>query len=333
MFVRGLADAEQPPLQALEDFLLERGWPDDLKFEAAFATFPLYSRGYTKEVIETLERGRGHKEPADLTDAQVEHIMPQTLSDAWRTDLGPNAEKTHAQWLDCPGNLTLSAYNQELWNHKFAIKREHYAESNVVLTRELADYETWGEDEIKSRGEALAKEAAQIWVGPAKAPHAESAEATEGNDETRFEVRRKFWEGLNDCLLNDYPALPKFEAKPVWTVRLPSSIRHIGIETRLGLRNGVIGIDIWFWRDESMPLWQKIRSAPESYNELVGATWSFEQIKDRPRARMSIELPMASIRDPASWQSAYEWFGPKLALIYDKLFPVLREEMDDLPVS
>ena len=53
--------------------------------------------------------------------------------------LGAEAERIHADWLHRPGNLTLSAYNQELWNHPFKVKRERYAQSNIVLTRELAD--------------------------------------------------------------------------------------------------------------------------------------------------------------------------------------------------
>ena len=38
---------------------------------AAFASFPLYQRGYTKTVLETIERERGHKEQAKRADAQV----------------------------------------------------------------------------------------------------------------------------------------------------------------------------------------------------------------------------------------------------------------------
>ena len=165
-FVRALADTEGKPIDALEEYLLERGWPDDVRFETAFVQFPLYQRGYTKEIITALERARGHKEPADLTDAQIEHILPQTMNDDWRTALGQDAERIQATWLDCPGNLTLSGYNQELWNHRFSKKRERYAQSNIVLTRELSAYQAWGELEIRERGEALAKAAAQIWGRP-----------------------------------------------------------------------------------------------------------------------------------------------------------------------
>jgi len=330
MFVRALVDAEGEPIAALEEYLLERGWPDDLRFETAFVQFPLYQRGYTKEVITGLERARGHKEPADLSEAQVEHIMPQTMNADWRKALGQDADRIHTTWLDCPGNLTLSGYNQELWNHKFTTKRLRYAQSNIVLTRELAEFESWGETEIRERGLALAKEAAKLWIGPDQPPAApDTANDGEGHDgQTRFEIRKQFWEGLSDYLQSEHPSLPRFEGRPVWTIRLPSSIRHVGIETRLGLRNHVVGIDIWFWRQESMPLWNAIRQSPETHNAAVGATWGFEQIKDKPRARIFIELPIEKLRDSSSWPTAYEWFGTKLTSIYGQLVPLLRSELE-----
>jgi uncharacterized protein with ParB-like and HNH nuclease domain len=165
MLVRALAKDEGDPLKTLEAYLLDRGWPDDHTFETTFVEFPLYQRGYTREVLETLERARGHKEPADLQAAQVEHVMPQTLNQAWVEALGDDAEQIHTDWLHRPGNLTLSAYNLPLWNHPFKTKREHYAQSNVVITRELADYERWTDEEIRERGRRLAQEAARIWIG------------------------------------------------------------------------------------------------------------------------------------------------------------------------
>lgn len=49
--------------------------------------------------------------------------MPQTLSDACRADLGPDAEQVHAIWLHTSGNLTFTTYNQPPWKHTFAVKR------------------------------------------------------------------------------------------------------------------------------------------------------------------------------------------------------------------
>ena len=68
MFVRAVGKEGDDPFKMLEPYLLERGWPDDRRFEAAFVEFPLFQRGYAREVLVALERARGHKEPADLKD-------------------------------------------------------------------------------------------------------------------------------------------------------------------------------------------------------------------------------------------------------------------------
>jgi len=329
MFVRALGKDSGEPFKALESYLLDRGWPDDQQFKRAFVEFPLYDRGYTHEVLEAIERARGHKEPADLQAAQVEHILPQTLNEGWLESLGPEAERIQTEWQHRPGNLTLSAYNQELWNHPFRTKRLRYAQSNVVITRELAAYETWGEEQIRQRGRQLAQEAAEIWVGPKE--QIARTEANHSDDEDtpgRHELRRRFWTGLSDYLATSYPDLPGFEIRPSATIRLASGLRHIGFELRLGIRQQNAGIDVWFWREASLPVWERIRESPDVYNVLIGATWEFERLQgSRPRAFMSINLEK-DVRHESSWPEVYEWLGQKLSVVYEVLSPKLRQEMD-----
>jgi|CXWL01.1.fsa_nt_gi hypothetical protein len=328
MFVRALAKDEGDPIKTLETYLLDRGWPDDHTFETSFVEFPLYQRGYTREVLETLERARGHKEPADLQAAQVEHVMPQTLNPAWVEALGGDAEQIHTDWLHRPGNLTLSAYNQELWNHPFKVKRERYAQSNIVLTRELANYEHWTDGKIRERGRQLAQEAARIWIGPKE--QVARPESDNGDDESpgRQELRRRFWRGLNDYLVAEHPDLPDFEARPSWRIRLPSGLRHIGFELRFNLRHQHVGIDVWFWREASLPVWERIRQSPEEYNALLGEEWGFEQVEGRLRARMFVSQPSTDLRNEPSWGDVYRWLGEKLSLVYERVAPKLRSEMD-----
>lgn len=153
-------------LSALRGYLESKGWPDAGRFKDAFLTFNLYQRGYGRVILEALEATYAHKEPADLSKAEIEHIMPQTLSEKWNDQLGADAEKIYVKWLHTPGNLTLSAYNQELWNNPFSEKRKLYAQSNIVMNKNLADYAKWGDDEITARGNVLAEMAAKIWNGP-----------------------------------------------------------------------------------------------------------------------------------------------------------------------
>ena len=66
----------------------------------------------------------------------------------------------------------------------------------------------------------------------------------------------------------------------------------------------------------------------EPYNELVAATWGFEQIEGRPRARMFIDQSVTNIRNEILWPELYRWVGEKLSLVYERVVPKLREEMD-----
>lgn len=165
MFIRDFTN-EPDLIAALESYLNWRGWPKDDRFINSFVRFPLYTRGYTKYVLVSLERARGHKEPADLGKTEVEHIMPQTLSDEWRKALGDDYERVYNEWLHTPGNLSLSAYNLPLWNHEFSKKKSYYKDSNVVITKEVATYDEWCETQILERGTKLANEASKIWIGP-----------------------------------------------------------------------------------------------------------------------------------------------------------------------
>ncbi len=331
MFVRALANDKGESLSALEEYLLDRGWPDDHQFTTAFVTFPLYERGYTREILETIERSRGHKEPASLADAQVEHIMPQTLSDGWKTTLGASAEIVHNDWLHTPGNLTLSAYNQELWNHDFSTKCARYAQSNIVLTRELASRTEWGEDEIRVRGMQLAAEATAIWIGP-KESVVRAPEPDDRDEETpaRRELRRRFWTGLNEFLVAEYPDLADVEARTSPSIRIPSGIRHIGFELYFGLRDSYVDIDVYFWREPSYRVWEQLRAAPDEWNKLVGATWEFQQLGEKHRGLMSVWRDVPDIRRASSWPDAYRWLGERLSTLYGKVAPRLREEMDRL---
>ncbi len=89
--------------------------------------------------------------------------------------------------------MTLSAYNQELWNHPFKKKGERYAASNIVITRELSNYERWTDVEIREREKLLANEAAEIWVGPREQISRREQEPVEDDEGPgRRELRRQF---------------------------------------------------------------------------------------------------------------------------------------------
>jgi hypothetical protein len=319
MFVRAIRDSTGDPVAALEQFLLQRGWPDDARFIEAFTRFPLYKRGYAREVLEALELARGHKEQGSLTQAQIEHIMPQTLSDEWADALGDEAERVHGEWLHRPGNLTLSAYNQEVGNQPFSVKRARFEQSNVMLTREVAAAARWGEAEILARGERMAHAAIELWPGP-KEPFA--AETETAQEQEARQVRLAFWTGFAEHLDAAYPELPELEPEAKRQVRLKSGIPQVRLALRYKVQDGSVALLLRF-KHKARPHWKTLHDAPDLPNGWMGQEWEFDA-DDAGDATITLECAATS-RDSAYWPAQYDWLASKLALVHAHALPWLRE--------
>ena len=143
-----------------------RRFPSDAEFAEAFKNQPQYGRGATRFALCHLERSFEHKEPVDLTTATIEHVMPQTLADEWRMELGDDADAIHATWADTFGNLTLTGYNTELGNLPFAEKKKKLKNTHIELNRWILDQPNWNESRIAERADMLLSKAKMIWPGP-----------------------------------------------------------------------------------------------------------------------------------------------------------------------
>lgn len=145
-----------------------RRWPKDDEFQENLLRYRAYSAPVDrcKFFLETLEEQEGHKEPASYSKATIEHIMPQTLTAEWRTELGLNGAAIHERWCDLFGNLTLSAYNSELSNSPFAEKKKRFADSHFVLNEWVAQQQRWTESEMSIRTRELFEKAKKAWTRP-----------------------------------------------------------------------------------------------------------------------------------------------------------------------
>jgi len=88
---------------------------------------------------------------------QVEHIMPQTLNELWKKELGENYQEIHKKYLNNIGNLTLIRHNRELSNNSFNEKKEIYENNSgmQIAKNRITDQQNWGEEQIKKRAEYL----------------------------------------------------------------------------------------------------------------------------------------------------------------------------------
>lgn len=142
-----------------------RRMPDDEEFKLALEKRKLYGNRILRYLLEEIER-YDNKEVVDFYDLQIEHIMPQTLSDEWKNELGDNWELIHQKYLDTLGNLTLTGYNPEYSNKTFIEKRDMekgFKESGLKINRDLANLDKWGEQQIIKRAESLSTIAMKIW--------------------------------------------------------------------------------------------------------------------------------------------------------------------------
>lgn len=164
---RQVKESSPPLVESVKNILETRGYPKDYEFERNLREAKLYGSGDRKKktrfILETIEESFGHREPVNLQDLQIEHIMPQKLTPWWEKQLGENYEFVHETLLDTLGNLTLTGYNASLSNSDFNEKKSWYEESHLELNRYFADVETWCEADIQLRSQELAKRCLTIW--------------------------------------------------------------------------------------------------------------------------------------------------------------------------
>lgn len=143
-------------------------FPNNDEFKNLFITIDFYNfqkKKYFFERLENFER----KERVYTHEYTTEHIIPQTLEEEWKRDLGENFQAIHDKYLHTIGNLTLTGYNSEYSNKPFKEKRDMengFKQSPLRLNQSLKDLESFGEKEIEKRANDLADWALKIWTYP-----------------------------------------------------------------------------------------------------------------------------------------------------------------------
>ncbi|MBL8684859.1 MAG: DUF262 domain-containing protein [Myxococcales bacterium] len=108
----------------------------------------------------------------------IEHILPQSADAPYWTERFSKTD--HEKYVHDIGNLCLTAHNGSLSNKPFPAKRGTpadtnpcYANSQLVIERDLAAYEEWTPKTILARREAIVKWALERWrvdEAPTSAP-------------------------------------------------------------------------------------------------------------------------------------------------------------------
>lgn len=182
-------------------------FPSDQEFTDALRTKDFYhiSTAQRTYLIDSLEN-RNSNDVRDIAAAlqsgaiSVEHIMPQTLTPEWRSDLGPDHERIHETWLHRLANLTVTGYNSTYSNLPFVRKRDRedgFRASPYRLNGLLREAQHWGEAELKQRSDWFVEAALSYWRTPVSRyqPRPDAKDVEPMGDDTDFTGRTlRAWE-------------------------------------------------------------------------------------------------------------------------------------------
>jgi hypothetical protein len=160
--------------ESLSKALVAKNFPSDLRLRQAAETVKLYDRSsQTRQklalIFETVNRHLSAGTDAYTAlagDPTIEHIMPQTLSDEWKRQLGPMWMEDY-ELLHTLGNLTLvtQEWNSSLSNAIYQVKRSKLVAHGLLLNQAYFNNGQleWNKDAIKARAEFLVEKIEQVW--------------------------------------------------------------------------------------------------------------------------------------------------------------------------
>lgn len=203
------------PAHSLRAYLSKdnKDYASDDEIRNAVTSVNFYRSGTTRQrktFLSWIEETLAGNEPAGLSKATIEHVLPQHLTPDWieelNGDLGDfaSAESVHETYVHTLSNITLSGYNSKMSNRPFKVKRALLIEkSNIELNKWIAKRNNWRRSDIMERGDYLAALVAETWlppltIGTSQSPTLESSRITRA----LREIPSGQWTSLGE--LSDY---------------------------------------------------------------------------------------------------------------------------------
>lgn len=154
-------------------------FPDDSEFEDSVRTRDFYNTRSKNKIYYFTRLINGDSyEILDVESAMnseqnslsVEHIMPRTLSETWKNELGNEYEAIHETWVNRIANLTLTAYNSKYSNRSFKDKltiENGFRESPLPINKWIGQQDKWTKKELMARSDMMAEKFLELWPLPA----------------------------------------------------------------------------------------------------------------------------------------------------------------------
>lgn len=148
---------------------LETIFPRNEEFKINFIKYNFEkNKELLKYTLKELEEQISNNVINDVSNLNIEYIMPENLNSEWKLELGEKKfENTHLEYLGTIGNSSLIENDLLRYNKNFKTKKEFYKKSNIEITKSIDDYQIWTDNEIKNRAEQLYEKSKEIWSIPA----------------------------------------------------------------------------------------------------------------------------------------------------------------------
>lgn len=147
-----LAKGSITMLDLLTNMFYRLRLPNDNEMKKALTSLNFYKdlKQYSKLILGKIEE-HNTKVAVDFRNKKItiEHIMPQTLEDSWKVELGDHYNEVHQTYLHNIGNLILTEFNSEIGNKPFEEKKRIIATSSLNYRLDIIGRSSWNENSIK----------------------------------------------------------------------------------------------------------------------------------------------------------------------------------------
>lgn len=150
--IESISNGTVSMLELLTTMFYRLRLPNDNEMKNTLTSMNFYEglKQYSKLILGKIEE-HNTKVAVDFRNKKVtiEHIMPQTLEDSWKVELGEHFSEIHKTYLHNIGNLILTEFNSEIGNKSFEEKKRKLATSSLNYRLDVIKRNTWNEDSIK----------------------------------------------------------------------------------------------------------------------------------------------------------------------------------------
>lgn len=163
---------EPDKVKALQDCIRKEDlFVSNQEFEEAFISKSLYKQtefSFTRLVLQEIDKTmQSHGQLPDYSTINtIEHIMPQTLDEEWKSYIGVDATDMNLERIkNSLGNLCLISRraNSSIGQDPFEKKKNSYTDVSALAKDIKARNVKWNISSIKDRSKELAQHALDIW--------------------------------------------------------------------------------------------------------------------------------------------------------------------------